>query len=108
MPPATVARDGQGRVTIRATHIPVPLRVDGQLDEGPYNTVEPVGDFIQVEPTAGAPATEPTDVWIFFDDDNLYVSGRCWDSAPEARWILNDMRRERRRYLEERELHPCA
>ena len=48
--PATVARDGQGRVTVRATHIPAPLRVDGQLDEGPYSTVEPIGDFIQVEP----------------------------------------------------------
>ena len=92
--PATVARDGQGRVTVRATRLPAPLRVDGQLDEGPYSTVEPVGDFIQVEPTAGALATEPTDVWIFFDDDSLYVSGRCWDSAPEARWIANEMRRD--------------
>ena len=92
--PATVARDGQGRVTVRATHIPAPLRVDGQLDEGPYSTVEPIGDFIQVEPAAGALATEPTDVWIFFDDDSLYISGRCWDSTPEAQWILNDMRRD--------------
>ena len=94
VPPATVARDGRGRVTIRATRLPAPLRVDGQLDEGPYSTVESIGDFIQVEPTAGAPATEPTDVWIFFDDDTIYISGRCWDSAPEARWILNDMRRD--------------
>ena len=94
VPPATVARDGQGRVTIRATHLPAPLRVDGQLDEGPYSTVEPIGDFIQLEPTEGALATELTDVWIFFDDDSLYISGRCWDSAPEARWILNEMRRD--------------
>ena len=94
VPPATIARDGQGRVTIRATRLPAPLRVDGQLDEGLYSTVEPIGDFIQVEPTEGALATELTDVWIFFDDDSLYISGRCWDSAPEARWILNDMRRD--------------
>ena len=80
VPPATVARDGRGRVTIRATRLPAPLRVDGQLDEGSYRTVESIGDFIQVEPTAGAPATEPTDVWIFFDDDSLYVSGR--ESSP--------------------------
>ena len=94
VPPATVARDGQGQVTIRATRLPAPLRVDGQLDEGPYSTVEPIGDFIQVEPTAGALATEPTDVWIFFDDDTIYISGRCWDSAPEARWLLKEMRRD--------------
>ena len=94
VPPATVARDGQGRVTVRATRLPAPLRVDGQLDEGPYSTVEPIGDFIQVEPTEGALATEPTDVWIFFDDDTIYISGRCWDSAPEARWIQDEMRRD--------------
>ena len=94
VPPATVARDGQGQVTIRATRLPAPLRVDGQLDEGSYSTVEPIGDFIQVEPTEGALATEPTDVWIFFDDDSLYISGRCWDSAPEARWLLKEMRRD--------------
>ena len=92
--PATVARDGQGRFTVRATRLPAPLRIDGQLDEAPYSTVEPIGDFVQLEPTAGAPATEPTDVWIFFDDDSLYISGRCWDSAPEARWIANEMRRD--------------
>ena len=92
--PATVARDGQGRVTVRATRLPAPLRIDGQLDEAPYSTVEPIGDFVQLEPTAGAPATEPTDVWIFFDDDSLYISGRCWDSVPEARWIANEMRRD--------------
>ena len=96
VPPATVARDGQGQVTIRATRLPAPLRVDGQLDEGLYSTVEPIGDFIQVEPTEGALATEPTDVWIFFDDDTIYISGRCWDSAPEARWIVNEMRRDGR------------
>ena len=94
VPPATVARDGQGQVTIRATRLPAPLRVDGQLDEGPYSTVEPIGDFIQVEPTEGALATELTDVWIFFDDDTIYISGRCWDSAPEAQWIQDDMRRD--------------
>ena len=94
VPPATVARDGQGQVTIRATRLPAPLRVDGQLDEGLYSTVEPIGDFIQVEPTEGALATELTDVWIFFDDDSLYISGRCWDSAPEARWIQDEMRRD--------------
>ena len=29
-----------------------------------------------------------------FDDDFIYVSGRCWDSAPPDKWIANEMRRD--------------
>ena len=31
---------------------------------------------------------------MFFDDDNIYVSARAWDSAPESQWIANEMRRD--------------
>ena len=56
----------------------------------------PVSDFVQMEPTAGAPATEKTEVWVFFDDRHLYLGGRAWDSMPESRWIANEMRRDNR------------
>ncbi len=49
--------------------------------------------FIQQEPREGEPATEATDAWIFFDDENLYVSARMWDSQPD-RIIANEMRRD--------------
>ena len=32
-------------------------------------------------------------MWVAFDDDNVYVSFRCWDSAPERR-VATDMRRD--------------
>jgi hypothetical protein len=32
-------------------------------------------------------------VWLLFDDDNVYISARCWDSHPE-RMIGNEMRRD--------------
>src|SRR5439155_24892135 len=53
----------------------------------------PISDFIQQEPVAGAPATEKTDVWFFFDSDSVYIVGRCWDSHPE-REIADEMRRD--------------
>ena len=64
------------------------------LDERVYQDVAPASGFIQVEPLEGAPATEETEVWVLFDRDNLYVSGRCWDSAPESEWVANEMRRD--------------
>jgi hypothetical protein len=93
IPPAVVSRDDSGRATVRATRIAEPIVVDGALDDTVYDLVPPINGFIQQEPHAGEPATEPTDVWILFDDDNVYVSARCWDSHPE-RIIANEMRRD--------------
>ncbi len=47
-----------------------------------------------MEPVQGAPATEDTEVWVLFDRDHIYVTGRCWDSAPESQWVVNEMRRD--------------
>ena len=29
-----------------------------------------------------------------FDDENFYVAGRCWDSAPPSEWVATEMRRD--------------
>ena len=94
-PPAIVARDAEGRVTMRATELPEGLVLDGRLDESVYDTVPSVSDFIQQEPVEGDPATEKTEVWVFFDERNVYVSARMWDSHPE-RIVANEMRRDNR------------
>ena len=92
--PETIARDAAGRVTVRAVRVSEPLSIDGVLDERVYHEVLPAGGFIQAEPSEGMLATEQTDVWILFDDDNLYIGARCWDSAPESEWVVNEMRRD--------------
>ena len=98
-PPATVSRTADGGVTVRAVRLTEPLRIDGRLDEAIYKTVPPISDFVQQEPTEGAPATEKTDAWIFFDDQNIYIAAHCWDSQPE-REIANEMRRDGQQILQ--------
>ena len=93
-PPAVIARGADGRVTMRAVRLIDPLDLDGALDEPVYQTVPSLSGFIQQQPVEGAPATEDTEVWVFFDDDQLYLSVRAWDSAPESQWVANDMRRD--------------
>src|SRR5262249_48499299 len=68
--PATASRDEQGRLTIRAVRVMTPLKIDGNLDEAVYSTVPPISDFIQSDPNRGAPATQKTEFWILFDNDN--------------------------------------
>ena len=97
-PPAPVApdvitRDG-GQATMRAIRLLAGIDVDGRLDEPVYDLVAPVSDFIQQLPDEGAPATERTDAWVMFDDENFYVAGRCWDSAPPSEWVATEMRRD--------------
>ena len=91
--PGVINRDERGRATIRATRLERPLRIDGRIAEEVYQIVPPISDFIQQVPNEGASATEPTEVWIFYDNDNLYISVRCVDSDPE-RIIATEMRRD--------------
>lgn len=93
IPPATVTHDDRGRATVRAVRLTQPLRVDGRLDEEVYRTIPPIDGFLQQIPQEGAPATEPTEMWVFFDDDNLYVAARCLDSQPQ-RIAANELRRD--------------
>ena len=91
--PAVISRDAAGRATVRALRLSTPLRIDGQLDEGVYQSVPSFSGFIQTEPVSGVSPTEQTEVWVFFDRDQVYVSVRCWESHPE-RIVANEMRRD--------------
>ena len=93
IPPAVVAKDAQGRITLRAVRLDRPLVIDGRLDDPIYQTTVPIEDFQQQVPHEGAPATEQTQAWIFFDDTNLYFSGRCLDSHPE-KIVANELRHD--------------
>ena len=88
-----VSRAAADDVTVRAVRLDTPLDLDGRLDDAVYTRVAPFTDFIQQEPREGEPATEKTEAWIFFDDVNLYVAARCWDSHPE-REVANELRRD--------------
>jgi uncharacterized protein DUF5916/cellulose/xylan binding protein with CBM9 domain len=91
--PEVVTRDPDGRATVRAVRISEPLRIDGALDESLYRDVRSISNFIQVEPDGGQDATEPTETWIAFDDEHVYVSFKVWDSQMDT-LIATEMRRD--------------
>jgi hypothetical protein len=94
VPPASMTRDERRRATVRAIKLTTPLRLDGRLDDEVYAQHAPFGGFIQVAPNYGQESSERTDVWITYDQTNIYVSARVWDSAPPERWISNELRRD--------------
>ena len=92
--PEVLNRDADGRATLLAHRLPAGLDLDGSLREAVYDEIRSASDFVQQFPIEGAPATERTEVWVFYDDENVYVAMRCWDSAPEDQWIANEMQRD--------------
>ena len=92
--PATIARDASGNATIRAVRLEAPITLDGVLDESVYANTTAIEGFIQQLPDEGEPTTERTEAWVFFDTQNIYISARLWDSAPESEWVANEMQRD--------------
>ncbi|MCK4429844.1 MAG: AMIN domain-containing protein [Candidatus Aminicenantes bacterium] len=59
------------------------IEIDGKLDEFTWEEASVLTDFTQHEPIEGAPATERTEVRIFFSEDSVYIGVRAFDSNPE-------------------------
>ncbi len=94
VPPEVISRDEEGQATIRAIKLTEGIRLDGQLDEQVYQTASAITGFVQQAPDEGAPATEKTEAWIMFDELNIYVAARVWNSASPSEWVANEMRRD--------------
>jgi hypothetical protein len=90
--PETITRGANGAVMVRAVRLDAPLDVDGALDEAIYTRVRPATDFILVEPRPGALATDQTEVWVMFDDANIYVAARLYDG--DGNIVGTEMRRD--------------
>lgn len=71
------------------------IEVDGHLDEAEWQQADVAGDFFQLEPVEGAPATHPTEVRVLYDDKNLYIGFICFDPNPEN-IMAPDMQRDTR------------
>jgi len=68
--------------TAQLHRIDTPPQIDGRLDEPFWSELPPMGALVQSEPVEGAEPTERTEMWIAFDDENLYLGIRMYDSEP--------------------------
>ena len=92
--PAVITRNAAGQASVRAIKLTAPLKLDGVLDEEVYQRETSFGGLIQVVPDYGKPETERSEIWITYDDRNIYLSCRCWDSANPDDWVVNELRRD--------------
>src|SRR6266550_1639853 len=91
--PAPLSQDSKGSRRIHAIRTTDTIKIDGLLDEYPWSLTQPATEFLQQQPTEGAPASERTEVRVLFDDKNIYIGIRAFDSDAahiNARELVRD------------------
>ena len=95
--PNVMTRDPRTfKSTIRAIKLVTPFRFDGRLDDQVYSDFPGFEGMLQASPRYNEPATEKTEIWVFYDEDNIYVAAKCYDNAPAEKWIARSERRRLR------------
>jgi hypothetical protein len=72
----------EGRKTVRIVRTDTPPVIDGKLDDAVWQNAGLITDFHQIRPGDGAAPSEPTEVYVLYDDDNFYIGARMHDSEP--------------------------
>ncbi len=57
--------------------------IDGYINDPCWNMVEWSGDFIQMQPYENIPPSQQTAFKVLYDDNNLYVFIRAYDTEPD-------------------------
>ncbi len=60
------------------------IQIDGSLDEPAWQSATPITDFTQRDPVEGGEPSEPTEVYVLYDEDNLYIGAILYDSEPDG------------------------
>jgi hypothetical protein len=75
----------------KATKVTSAPEINGILNEELWQNGEWVDDFTQNEPYNGRKASQRTEFKILFDEDNLYVAIKAFDTSPDS--IVNRLTR---------------
>lgn len=82
-----------GKVTVPAeksapvgiAKISVVPTIDGKVDEDAWKQATVLKDFYQTYPGNNTQPSRPTEVYLMFDEKNLYVAFKCWDEKDKIR-----------------------
>jgi hypothetical protein len=73
----------QDQPVLKCLKIDGKIKIDGSLDDPAWLGAAWFDDFRQSVPFLGEKATEKTEVAFAYDNSNIYVAVRCYDSRPD-------------------------
>lgn len=59
--------------------------IDGKVDDAVWKQAAVLGDLIQTSPADHVAASHRTEVYLGYDEKNLYVAFKCWDERDKIR-----------------------
>ena len=65
--------------------VSVPITIDGHVDEEAWQKAAVFKDFYQTGPGYNTEPSKPTEVYMMYDEHNLYVAFKCWDDKGKVR-----------------------
>jgi len=71
------------------------IEIDGDLTEDDWKHAESIDEFVQIEPYEGEISSQPMEVRILYDTENIYFGFTCFDSEI-SKLVANEMRRDSR------------
>ena len=79
---AQSASEEDANKVVKFMRINTPPVIDGKIDEAIWQRAEVLTEFHQTRPGNGAPPSDPTEVYLLYDDNAIYVAARMYDSEP--------------------------
>ncbi|MEL6988215.1 MAG: carbohydrate binding family 9 domain-containing protein, partial [Bacteroidota bacterium] len=70
------------------------IKIDGDLSEPQWSNADYAKDFYEWFPNDTSLAKHPTEIYMFYDDEFLYVGIKCYSSSNN--FIINTLRRDYR------------
>jgi hypothetical protein len=61
------------------------VTIDGRIDEEIWKNAAVFKDFVQTGPGDNIAPSKPTEVYMMYDEKNLYVAFKCWDDKDKIR-----------------------
>lgn len=71
--------------SIPAVKINQPIKIDGNLNDEAWRSIEPTGDFIASQPVFGRPSVKRTVVKIAYDNSAIYVGAYMYEDPRNIR-----------------------
>lgn len=82
---AKQASSNDGDYSIRAHKLSdnESVQLDGHLNESIWQRISPTTNFTQQEPREGGVPSENTEIYISYDESNLYIGAILYDNSPD-------------------------
>ena len=70
------------------------IEIDGRLEESAWQDAIPSKDFMQTFPYDTAISTSQCEIWMTYNEINLYVGLKCNDTDPDKNFVMISQRRD--------------